>query len=87
LRIAQDATIYVSALRSGQEIVHTSGPGRKAYLFLIAGSLRVNGTPLGQGDQARIAEEPELRLRAIEDAELILLDLPQEAVEPRPSHV
>ncbi len=77
LAIDQDATIYISALRRGQKVVHTTGPGRKAYLFVIAGSLRVNGTSLAQGDQARIADEPEIALGAIEEAELILLDLPQ----------
>ncbi len=76
LAIDQDATVSVSALRAGQEVIHRSGAGRKAYLFVIAGRLRVNGTELARGDQARIADEPELRLVATEDAELILLDLP-----------
>jgi hypothetical protein len=76
LAIDQDAAIYVSALRAGQEVVHGSGAGRKAYLFVIAGRLHVNNMDLAQGDQARIAQEPALRLTALEDAELILLDLP-----------
>lgn len=75
LAIDQEATIYISALRSGQEVVH-GNRGRKAYLFVIGGSLTVNGTLLGPGDQARIADEPELTLKAVEDVELILLDLP-----------
>ncbi|HSD50623.1 MAG TPA: pirin family protein, partial [Candidatus Methylomirabilis sp.] len=76
LHIDQDATIYVSALKAGQEIAQKIGAGRKAYVFVIAGELSLNGTPLTAGDQARIADEPELILRAAEDAELILLDLP-----------
>jgi hypothetical protein len=36
----------------------------------------VNGFPLTVGNQARIADEGELRLKGTEDAELILLDLP-----------
>lgn len=76
LTIDQDATIYVSALRRGQEVIRTSPPGRKAYLFVIAGSLRTNGMLLAEGDQARIADEAELRLLAEEDAEFILMDLP-----------
>ncbi|MGH7407227.1 MAG: pirin family protein [Candidatus Methylomirabilales bacterium] len=76
LAIDQDATIYVSALRAGREIIHKSRAGRRAYLFVIAGSLTVNGPPLSAGDQARIAEEPELTLRATGEAELMLLDLP-----------
>jgi hypothetical protein len=76
LAIDQDATMYVSALRAGEEVVHKSRDGRKAYLFVISGSLTVNGTPLAAGDQARIADEAELTLRATKDVELILLDLP-----------
>ena len=76
LAIDQDATIYVSALRAGQAVVHRSRAARKAYLFVIGGVLTVNGIQLAAGDQARIADEPELALQAEEDAELILLDLP-----------
>ena len=76
LRIDQDATISVTALNAGQAVVHKSRPGRKAYVFVMAGELSLNGTPLNAGDQARIADEPELNLKAEEDAELILLDLP-----------
>jgi len=72
----QDAVIYVSSLGAGQEVTHKSRPGRKAYLFVITGSLTVNGTPVAAGDQARIADEPELVLQATEAAELIFLDLP-----------
>jgi hypothetical protein len=76
LSIDQDATICVSALRAGQTVAHKSRVGRKAYLFVIEGRLTVNGDTLKAGDQARIADDPELTLQAKEDAELILLDLP-----------
>ncbi len=76
LTIDQDAVIYVSSLRAGQEVIHKSRPGRKAYLFVMAGGLTINGMPVTPGDQARIADEPELALQAKEAAELIFLDLP-----------
>jgi len=75
LAIDQDATIYIAALPAGRALAHTSRAGRKAYLFVIGGAAVVNGTPLQAGDQARIADETELNLRATERAELILLDL------------
>ncbi len=78
LAIDQDAQIYVSALRAGQEAIHKSDAGRKAYLFVIGGSLNVSGTPLAAGDQARIADELALPLKSVKDSELILLDLPKE---------
>ena len=76
LRIDQDATIYVSSLKSGQAVTHASQPGRHAYLFVISGDVEVNGSKLAQGDQARIADEPKLQIKAAKDAELMLLDLP-----------
>ncbi|MEE9152973.1 MAG: pirin family protein [candidate division NC10 bacterium] len=77
LTIDQEAVIYVSALRAGQVVIHKSRTDRKAYLFVITGSLNINNAiPLAEGDQARIADEPEITLQAGKDAELILLDLP-----------
>lgn len=76
LRIDQDAQIYLSSLRAGSVVTHAGKAGRKAYVFVISGSIVLNGQTLNSGDQARIAEEAELRIRAEEDAELILLDLP-----------
>ncbi len=77
LRIDQDAAIYVSALDKKQSVTHTSAPGRKAYAFVIAGSLDLNDIRLAAGDQARVADESQLKLEAADQAELILLDLPQ----------
>jgi len=77
LAIDQDAQIYVSALPAGGAVKHTSRPQRKAYLFAIDGELAVNGTPLQAGDQARLADELELSIKAAKESELILLDLPE----------
>lgn len=76
LHIDQDATIHVAALKAGQAVVHKSRADRKAYVFVISGELSLNGTPVKGGDQARIADEPELDLKALKDGEVILLDLP-----------
>ena len=82
LRIDQDTTIYVSSLKAGQSVDHTSpAAGRKAYLFVIDGAVTLNGdTALSAGDQARVTldADPRLSIRAEQDAELILLDLPAE---------
>jgi hypothetical protein len=76
LVIDQDAAIYLSSLKAGEEVTHRGRSKRKAYLFVIAGGVKMNGETLATGDQARIADETELRVRASADAELILLDLP-----------
>jgi hypothetical protein len=76
LGIDQDAAIYLSSLAAGKEVTHRSRPQRKAYLFVIAGGVTLNGETLAAGDQARVKDETELRVRGTSDAELILLDLP-----------
>jgi redox-sensitive bicupin YhaK (pirin superfamily) len=75
LAIDQDAAIYVSSLKPGEEVAHEN-KGSHAYLFVISGNATLNGKPLAKGDQARVASEKKLEIRAETDAELILLDLP-----------
>ncbi len=77
LTIDQDARIYLSSLQAGQSATLASAAGRKAYLFVIEGQFKLNGQELSAGDQARIAEEAELRVSAEKDGKLILLDLPE----------
>jgi redox-sensitive bicupin YhaK (pirin superfamily) len=77
LKIDQDAQIYVSSLKRGEQVTHQSRADRKAYLFAIDGGLKVNGVTLAKGDQARAADEREFRIQAEKDSELILLDLPE----------
>ncbi|HEX9760376.1 MAG TPA: pirin family protein [Candidatus Acidoferrales bacterium] len=76
--IHQDATIYVSRLEPGQQVTHTLGEGRRAYLFVTEGEVRWNGETLRAGDQARITDTLELRLAAgvASAGDLLLIDLP-----------
>jgi redox-sensitive bicupin YhaK (pirin superfamily) len=77
LAIDQDAQIYVSNLAAGNEVSHHTRPHRKAYFFAIKGQVAVNGVKLAAGDQARIADESVLSIKAAKDSEIILLDLPE----------
>lgn len=78
MQIDQDAAIYISSLKAGQQVTHASDSAapRKAYLFVTEGEVEVNGSMLAAGDQARIAGESQLVIKAKKDADLILLDLP-----------
>jgi redox-sensitive bicupin YhaK (pirin superfamily) len=80
VQIHQDAKIYTSLLAPGQSTTHQAAPGRRAYIFAIAGKLKLNGETLGPGDQARVTSERELRLAAASEsgaaADFLLLDLP-----------
>jgi redox-sensitive bicupin YhaK (pirin superfamily) len=76
LTIDQDASIYVSSLDAGKTVTHSAKPGRHAYFFVIDGEVELNGQKLSSGDQARIADETSLTIKADKDSELMLLDLP-----------
>ena len=76
LPIDQEAIIFLASISSGDTVVHRSVRGRKAYLFVISGGLKLNGVALTAGDQARIADETELALAAVSESEIIFLDLP-----------
>lgn len=76
LAIDQDATIYVSSMDAGKALTHESQPNRHAYVFVIDGEATLNGQPLKAGDQARVKNEPTLKIQASKETELMLLDLP-----------
>jgi len=73
--IHQDADVYASLLSPGEHVSHQVATGRSAYLHLVKGAVRVNGTQLGTGDGAKIASERELQIAASEDSELLLFDM------------
>jgi redox-sensitive bicupin YhaK (pirin superfamily) len=49
--------------------------GRRAYLVSALGAVEVNGVPLSARDGAAIENERALRVTAIEDAEIVLVDV------------
>ena len=76
MHIDQDAVISIGTLAAGKHIEQPIRRDRKGYLFVISGALSVNDKKLSAGDQARIEEEENLRLRADQPSEVIYLDLP-----------
>ena len=76
LPIHQDAAMLGAKLRAGEEISHVLGSGRRGYLVVSRGRVSINGTPMGEQDGASISDENELTILAIDDSEVILIDLP-----------
>ncbi|MFC1730010.1 pirin family protein, partial [candidate division KSB1 bacterium] len=75
LEIHQDATFYISSLSEGKTVNHTANPGRKLYLFVIDGNLRINDRDMAAGDQARADSETEYAFSAVSPAEFLMIDL------------
>jgi len=75
--VHQDAAAYVAALESGAEVEHAFAEDRAGYLYLIAGAVRLNADRLRTGDAAKIFGSEQVEVVADEEAELILIDVPQ----------
>ena len=71
-----DATIYRADLEAGKSVTVDRTAGRRIFLYLTKGRLIANGQPVGEKDQARVDAEEPLSLEALDDSELILVDVP-----------
>jgi len=76
LGIDQDATVMVTSLDAGREVQHAAKAGRRGYVFVMAGEVEVNGEKLANGDQARSKDEASITVKALKDAEVMVIDLP-----------
>ena len=47
---------FTTLLSNAQTVFHESKPDRHGYLFVIEGSVDLNGQKLAQGDQARLVD-------------------------------
>ena len=75
LFIHQDAAIYGGNLTKGTKV--TQELKHQAYVLASKGSFTVNGQSLEQGDGAEITGEKLLTIEASEDAEILVIDVPE----------
>ncbi len=88
LELAQDATVDVARLDGEVTLDHRFGPDRGGYLYVVEGSVEVDGTPVHAGDAVafrdrhaddRVVEvgaNEVVEVGANEDAEVLLVDVP-----------
>ena len=74
LPIRTDARIVGATLKAGETAEYALGADRHGYLVPASGSIEVNGVRLEARDGAAISDEAILRVTAIDDAELVLVD-------------
>ena len=75
VRINQDAKLFVSLLKAGEEVSHSLGAKRHAWLQVAKGEVELNGKKLKQGDGAAVSEEKQLIIKGTTNAEVLLFDL------------
>jgi redox-sensitive bicupin YhaK (pirin superfamily) len=73
---AQDAFLYGTLLDSGQVVEQSLYRGRRGFVHFARGRARVNDVALNEGDGARFDETTGIRIEALDDAEVLLFDLP-----------
>ncbi len=74
LPIRADASVLGATLKAGQTTEYRLAQGRHAYLVPSHGVVEVNGVRVGERDGAAIADEPVMRVTALQDAEIVLVD-------------
>jgi quercetin 2,3-dioxygenase len=74
LPIRTDARVLGATIRAGETVDYPLTPDRHAYLVPAAGAVEVNGVRLDARDGAAITGETALSVRALEDAEVVLVD-------------
>ncbi|MGO3742654.1 pirin family protein [Kerstersia sp.] len=77
LPIRARARVLGASMKAGETIEYTFDEAKRyGYLVPAAGKVEVNGIVLEARDGAAAFDEPRLRVHALEDAELVLVDAP-----------
>ena len=74
LAIGADARVLGATLTVGRFLTYDMAPGRQAYLVATRGRIILNDVPLEAGDGAAVRGERTLRIAALADTEIVLVD-------------
>jgi redox-sensitive bicupin YhaK (pirin superfamily) len=74
LPIRADARVLGATLKAGESVSYALGAARYGYLVPATGLVEVNGVRIAARDGAAIRDEETVRVTAIEDSELVLVD-------------
>lgn len=74
LPIRADARVAGATIKAGETVEYHLDPARHAYLVPAAGSVEVNGLHLAARDGAAVTGEAAIRIKALEDSEVVLVE-------------
>ncbi|NYE62771.1 hypothetical protein FHW58_003990 [Duganella sp. 1224] len=75
LPIDADARVLNAMLKAGDQVSHALGRGRQAYLVVAAGQIGIDGETMASGDGAVILNVETTHITALEDAELVMVEV------------
>lgn len=74
LPIRAEARVLGATLKAGEAVEYKLGARRHGYLVPAAGSIEVNGVRIDARDGAAISGEEVIKVKAFDDAEIVLVD-------------
>ena len=74
LPIRTDARVLGATLKAGETTDYVIGRDHHAYIVPASGAIKINGVRIDARDGAAVTDETMLRITAIEDAEIVLVD-------------
>ncbi|QUE74625.1 pirin family protein [Stutzerimonas stutzeri] len=75
LPIRADARLAAATLSAGQVAEYVIAPDRKVYLVAASGRIDIDGQTASAGDGVAVRDETRLRIKALEDSEIVLVDV------------
>lgn len=75
LPIRANARVVGATVKAGETAVYPIGKDRKAYLVPATGQVEIDGQLVDARDGAAIGDMDEIRITAVEDSEVVLVDV------------
>ena len=70
-----DGRVVAATLKAGESAEYSLGKDRRGYLVPATGAVEIDGVRVNARDGAAIADQDVLRVTALEDSELVLVDV------------
>ena len=75
LPIRADARLVAATLSAGQVAEYDIGPDRRVYLVPASGRISIGERVAAAGDGVAVRDETRLSIKALEDSEIVLVDV------------
>jgi redox-sensitive bicupin YhaK (pirin superfamily) len=76
LKVHQDMQLFTSQLSERNQLEYALKEGRSAYLLVASGSVEIDAKQLNAGDAAMFDSAQMIPIKAVDNAEILLFDLP-----------
>ena len=75
MTLHQDADFFLGRFSRANEVEHQVGKNHRVYVYVITGSVSLEGTPLSTGDAAEVSEVSSLSIEAQKGSSVFFIEL------------